>query len=66
MNIYPGSRTDNQIGKAVWNGSIRALERDIHGGSFRVFISKSENAQLMKEPPIFQREKEGKWSCPAF
>ena len=41
------------------------LERDIHGGSFRVFISrKGERAVHERVAEFLQREKNGKWNCP--
>ena len=41
------------------------LERDIHGGSFRVFISRIGERPINERVANFlQREKEGKWSCP--
>jgi len=41
------------------------LERDIHGGSFRVFLSRIGERPINERVANFlQREKEGKWSCP--
>ena len=41
------------------------LERDIHGGSFRVFISRiGERAINQRVASFLKREKDSEWSCP--
>ena len=59
--LEPIIKLANQFGMEVSD----VLERDIHGGSFRVFISRIGERQINEGVADFlQREKDGKWSCP--
>ena len=59
--LEPIIKLANRFGMEVTD----VMERDIHGGSFRVFISKIGEHQINERVANFlQREKDGKWSCP--
>jgi len=59
--LEPIIKLANQFGMEVSD----VLERDIHGGSFRVFISRIGERQINERVASFlQREKDSKWSCP--
>ena len=59
--LEPIIKLANRFGMEVSD----VLERDIHGGSFRVFISRIGERQINERVANFlQREKDSKWSCP--
>ena len=59
--LEPITKLANRFGMEVSD----VLERDIHGGSFRVFISRIGERQINERVANFlQREKDSKWSCP--
>jgi hypothetical protein len=59
--LEPIIKLANRFGMEVSD----VLERDIHGGSFRVFISRIGERQINERVTNFlQREKDSKWSCP--
>lgn len=59
--LEPIIKLANRFGMEVSD----VLERDIHGGSFRVFISRIGERQINERVAKFlQRERKNKWSCP--